>query len=200
MKNRFFRASIYVLASIAILLAVSFANAADSTSFNPTAITVKVESAGGVPIGGVIPWTSSTPPKDYLECNGQSFSSTTYPKLATALGSNSVPNLSDTFLRGAGGGRAVNSKADATAGVTLTRQTTMHSSSSNRSGRSATISTSGGWSGWGIQAGQGSSHESLGHVGEQSSNWTFGKVRYHLSANNSGGPKNYAVMFVIRAK
>ncbi|WP_430735326.1 phage tail protein [Halodesulfovibrio aestuarii] len=110
MKNRLLRASIYVLASIAILFAISTANAADSTSFNPTAVAVKVDAISGVPIGGVIPWPSSTPPKNYLECNGQSFSAATYPKLQAVLGSTAVPNYQNEFLRGAGAGRTVGSK------------------------------------------------------------------------------------------
>lgn len=110
MKNRLLRASAYLLASLAIIFAVSIANAGDSTSFNPTAVTVKVDSIGGVPIGGVIPWPSSTPPKNYLECNGQSFSASSYPKLQAILSSTNVPNYENEFLRGAGAGRAVGSK------------------------------------------------------------------------------------------
>ncbi|MCT4533767.1 phage tail protein [Halodesulfovibrio sp.] len=104
MKKRFVRISIYVLVTLAIIFAVSFANADDATSFNPTAVTVKAEPTG-LAIGSVVAWSRSSVPQNYLRCNGQSFSTSTYPKLYAALGSSRVPNYDGEFLRGAGGSR-----------------------------------------------------------------------------------------------
>lgn len=41
----------------------------------------------------------------YLECNGQTFSASKFPKLYKALGTNRVPNYQGVFLRGYGSQR-----------------------------------------------------------------------------------------------
>ena len=222
MKNRFFRALIYVLASIAILLAVSFANAADSTSFNPTAITVKVESAGGVPIGGVIPWFSTSIPKGYLKCDGNSFSASSYPKLHIALGATNVPDLRGVFLRGVDDGkgidtgRTLNSYEAASSTMKLTRQTAdisvyRHGYPDNHPPRAkypvySTISMGddGSWSNWGVTSAatkvayhSGSGSASSGNMIQD--DYTYG-VRFKADGDNKGGPANVAVMYIIRAK
>ncbi|MFA9394733.1 MAG: phage tail protein [Halodesulfovibrio sp.] len=221
MKNRFFRASIYVLASITILFAISFANAADSTSFNPTAITVKVESAGGVPIGGVIPWFSTSIPKGYLKCDGNSFSASSYPKLQIALGATNVPDLRGVFLRGVDDGkgidtgRTLNSYEAASSTMKLTRQTkdiTRLRHGYPRNPPSAiypiygtiSVGDNGNWSNWGVTsaATKVSYHDGTGSQGSGNpiqDNYTYG-VRFKAEGMNSGGPANVSVMYIIRAK
>ena len=60
-----------------------------------------------MPVGSVITWPSSTLPEwmthgDYLECNGQVFDTSKYPRLYKALGDNHVPDYRGVFLRGYG--------------------------------------------------------------------------------------------------
>ena len=43
-------------------------------------------SSPGNPVGTISMWGGATPPTNYLICNGSTFSSVTYPDLATALG------------------------------------------------------------------------------------------------------------------
>lgn len=84
----------------------SLVNAAslDATSFNPLPISVEAKASSGVPIGTVISWPSSTSPPEadtWLDCNGQSISSSTYPELYAIVGSR-IPNYQGMFLRGYG--------------------------------------------------------------------------------------------------
>ncbi|MBS6830939.1 MAG: tail fiber protein, partial [Desulfovibrio sp.] len=60
------------------LLAFQPALGADATSFDPTRVEVKAKGSGGVPVGTIISWPVATNPEDmdnWLECNGQSISS-----------------------------------------------------------------------------------------------------------------------------
>ncbi len=82
----------------------SSAIAGDATSFDPTSVAVEPKAISGVPIGGVIPWTSGTVPEGFLECNGQSTSG--YADLAAIVGS-TVPDLRGEFIRGWDHGRGV---------------------------------------------------------------------------------------------
>ena len=74
---------------------------ADSTqvAFKNTTITPKKDSS--IPVGTVITWYSKrNPDTDWLECNGQLFDQTSYPKLYLFLGrSNHVPDFRTRFLR-----------------------------------------------------------------------------------------------------
>jgi hypothetical protein len=76
--------------------------AADATSFNPT--SVSITSQGIIPVGTVIAWSSTNNPVDmskWLECNGQSIPiNSQYDALRSILGSSTVPNYNDQFLRG----------------------------------------------------------------------------------------------------
>jgi len=95
---------------VALIIALSLclsapAPAADSTSFNPTTVTVRAETSGGVPIGTIVAWPVEKNPADWhkwLECNGQTIDPQVYPELATLIGT-TVPDLRGQFLRGLGG-------------------------------------------------------------------------------------------------
>ncbi|MBP6518676.1 phage tail protein [Shewanella sp.] len=52
------------------------------------------------PVGSPIPWTQETPPAGYLICWGQSFNKATYPLLAKAYPSGTLPDLRAEFIRG----------------------------------------------------------------------------------------------------
>jgi microcystin-dependent protein len=54
----------------------------------------------GVPIGTVIMYASALAPAGYLLCDGTNISATTYPELATVLGTTKLPDLRNMFVRG----------------------------------------------------------------------------------------------------
>lgn len=60
-----------------------------------------------VPIGVPFHYPLATPPTGFLKCNGLSFSTATYPKLALAYPSGVLPDLRGEFLRGWDDGRGV---------------------------------------------------------------------------------------------
>ncbi|UJQ36117.1 tail fiber protein [Aeromonas caviae] len=61
------------------------------------------------PVGSPIPWPLATPPAGYLLMNGQSFNPATYPKLALAYPSGTLPDMRGEFIRGWDNGRGVDS-------------------------------------------------------------------------------------------
>lgn len=62
-----------------------------------------------MPIGAVVSFAGITVPDGYFECNGASFTSSTYPKLYQALGSTKIPDLRGQFVRGWDHGASVDS-------------------------------------------------------------------------------------------
>jgi len=64
---------------------------------------------GAYPVGAPIPWPQSTPPAGFLMMQGQSFSATSYPKLALAYPSQVLPDLRGEFIRGWDNGRGIDS-------------------------------------------------------------------------------------------
>ncbi|MBQ7585477.1 MAG: tail fiber protein [Desulfovibrionaceae bacterium] len=89
------------LTILALLLVPSVKLWADSTeaSFVETTISSKVEATN--PVGTIIAWYSKrSPGSGWLECNGQTFDSTLYPKLYLYLGkTNLLPDFRNQFLR-----------------------------------------------------------------------------------------------------
>lgn len=66
-----------------------------------------VKNTPAIPIGTAIIWFVERNPEGYedgiwLECNGQYFQQSAYPKLYEVLGTNRVPNLQGLYLRGYG--------------------------------------------------------------------------------------------------
>ncbi|WP_350306264.1 phage tail protein [Photorhabdus viridis] len=61
------------------------------------------------PVGSPIPWPQPNPPSGYLTCNGQAFNKSTYPQLAAAYPSGTLPDLRGEFIRGWDDGRGVDS-------------------------------------------------------------------------------------------
>lgn len=53
-----------------------------------------------LPVGSVLLYGGITVPTGWLLCDGTTFSSVTYPSLATLLGSTTLPNLQEDFIRG----------------------------------------------------------------------------------------------------
>lgn len=52
------------------------------------------------PVGAPIPWPTAVPPSGFLAMTGQSFSASTYPKLAIAYPNGVIPDLRACFIRG----------------------------------------------------------------------------------------------------
>lgn len=61
------------------------------------------------PVGAPIPWPTAVPPAGFIAMTGQSFSATTYPKLALAYPSLVVPDMRSEFIRGWDAGRGIDS-------------------------------------------------------------------------------------------
>ncbi|WP_244183483.1 tail fiber protein [Xenorhabdus kozodoii] len=59
------------------------------------------------PVGVPVPWPTETPPEGWLICNGASFDTVRYPKLALAYPSGVLPDLRGEFIRGWDNGRGV---------------------------------------------------------------------------------------------
>lgn len=59
------------------------------------------------PVGVPLPWPLATPPTGFLLMNGQAFNPATYPKLALAYPSGTLPDLRGEFIRGWDNGRGV---------------------------------------------------------------------------------------------
>ncbi|OTA19621.1 tail fiber protein [Xenorhabdus beddingii] len=53
-----------------------------------------------LPVGVPIPWPSEIPPDGWLKCNGETFDTEKYPKLALAYPSGKLPDLRGEFIRG----------------------------------------------------------------------------------------------------
>jgi microcystin-dependent protein len=199
MKKRFVRISIYVLVTLAITFAVSFANADDATSFTPTAVTVKAAPTG-LAIGSVVAWPRSSVPKNYLRCNGQSFSTSSYPKLYKALGNNRVPNYDGEFLRGAGNGRGSvgSTQGDAIRNISGEFWAGKFNSKTSTDERTYVINDAEG--AFSI------SGSSRGGWGSQSAWHSSSTKKIRFSADSQvptadeNRPRNIAVMYIIRAK
>ncbi|AOM41769.1 phage tail protein [Xenorhabdus hominickii] len=58
-----------------------------------------------LPVGVPVPWPTETPPEGWLLCNGNSFDTVRYPKLALAYPSGVLPDLRGEFIRGWDNGR-----------------------------------------------------------------------------------------------
>jgi len=57
-------------------------------------LSVHLGSIQSVPVGHIVLFGGSATPQGYLKCDGESFSSVTYPALANRLGGTVTPNLS----------------------------------------------------------------------------------------------------------
>ena len=95
--------SMHLGAFLFSILISATAYGVDATSFNPTTITVTAQNIG-VPVGTIITWPVSSNPEDmtnWLECNGQSISRSSYPELYAVVGGN-VPDLQGRFIQNNG--------------------------------------------------------------------------------------------------
>ena len=82
----------------------------DVTIIAPDGTEVVIPALGEgslVPIGVPLPYPLATPPAGFLKCNGSSFSTAEYPKLALAYPSGVLPDLRAFTIRGWDDGRGI---------------------------------------------------------------------------------------------
>ncbi|CDH31773.1 tail fiber protein [Xenorhabdus bovienii] len=60
-----------------------------------------------LPVGVPVPWPTENPPEGWLICNGDSFDTAKYLKLALAYPSGVLPDLRGEFIRGLDNGRGI---------------------------------------------------------------------------------------------
>ncbi len=67
-------------------------------------VTGRIKDKTGyvIPVGTVVPYAGSSAPKGWFLCNGDKFDTSTYPELHDVLGSDTLPNLKNRFITGAG--------------------------------------------------------------------------------------------------
>src|SRR5210317_1695912 len=99
---------------------------------------------GGIPTATIVPWSDSSVPSGFLECNGQSVSQSTYAALYAIIGTTygdpgggnfNVPDLADNVPVGKSPGKALASTGGANT-VTVTASGNVGGSTAN-----ATLST-----------------------------------------------------------
>jgi len=72
----------------------------DKSDLNQVAKAIQSIAFSAYPVGAPIPWPTAVPPSGCLAMTGQSFSATTYPKLALAYPALMLPDMRGEFLRG----------------------------------------------------------------------------------------------------
>lgn len=90
--------------------AIYFNTAAKELRFYDLASTTWIAATNvlsAVPVGMIGAFPKNTAPAGWLIANGSTFSSGTYPDLATYLGSTTLPDLRGEFIRGLDNGRGV---------------------------------------------------------------------------------------------
>jgi len=124
------------------------------------------------PIGSIVMWALSTPPTDWIECDGQSTAA--YPDLAALLGS-TVPDLRGEFVRGWDNGKGVDSGR--AIGSTQTDEFKEHEHTYDRgSGSTAMVGTG---------------------IGNLDSNFS---TPTGSEGGSETRPRNVALMYIIRAR
>lgn len=76
-------------------------------NLNTTINNLKTDIVSSYPIGAPIPWPTDTPPEGYALMTGQPFDKATYPKLAAAYPSGTIPDMRGQTIKGKPSGRAV---------------------------------------------------------------------------------------------
>lgn len=83
----------------------------------------------GTPVGTVIMYWGNSAPEGYFECNGGTFDGGSYPKLQAVLGSTTLPDLRNRFIRGAAPGSRNTGTRESDAGRNLTGAIRAHNNS-----------------------------------------------------------------------
>ncbi|MBA8064919.1 phage tail protein [Citrobacter freundii] len=83
------------------------ANGADIADVSAFLKNLHLGEGSALPVGVPVPWPTAIPPEGWLKCNGASFISSQYPKLAQVYPSLKLPDLRSEFIRGWDDGRGV---------------------------------------------------------------------------------------------
>ena len=182
----------------------------------------------GVPTATIVPWSSSSLPSGFLECNGADVSRTTYAALFAIVGTTygagdgsstfGLPDLQNNVAVGKSNTKALASTGGAntvansgnisgsTANATLsTSQLASHSHS--LSGKNATLKTSGNNAYWGARgasnSGGGSGNIGLPLSGNVGNAGSGSGHSHNMSANFSGGANSVlqpylTVIYIIK--
>ncbi|MCB5329266.1 phage tail protein [Yersinia intermedia] len=172
------------------------ANLSDLANAQTALTNLGVPSSSLVPIGVPLPYPLATPPTGFLKCNGLSFSTATYPKLALAYPSGVLPDLRGEFLRGWDDGRGVDAgrallslKLDTLQGH---KHTIIDSANTNYTGANSRVgpSTFGG-----IQYVDNAGPNSVFQASTMITNGTNGTPR----VDSETSPRNIAFNYIVRA-
>ena len=79
----------------------------DKSDLNQVAKAIQSIAFSAYPVGAPIPWPTEVPPTGFIAMTGQSFSATTYPKLAVAYPAQVLPDMRAEFIRGWDNGRGL---------------------------------------------------------------------------------------------
>ncbi|WP_208950099.1 phage tail protein [Rahnella sp. ChDrAdgB13] len=138
-----------------------------------------------IPVGFPLPWPQATPPSGWLKCNGATFDTAKYPKLAKVYFTGKLPDLRGEFLRGWDDGRGVDSGRSL-----LTNQTDAFASHNHyiRTTSSVTSSTDEG------DPTRGQIQGSVNTSGSTGSGKSIG-----MTGSNETRPRNVAFNYIVRA-
>ncbi|WP_323866175.1 phage tail protein [Xenorhabdus cabanillasii] len=75
-------------------------NGADIPNKEEFVKNLGLAEGSALPVGVPVPWPTENPPEGWLVCNGDSFDTARYPKLALAYPSGRLPDLRGEFIRG----------------------------------------------------------------------------------------------------
>lgn len=76
-------------------------------SYTKAEMNALLATAGGLPVGAMLPFPRGVVPPGFLEVNGSAFNPAVYPDLAAYLGGRTLPESRGEFLRGWDHGRGV---------------------------------------------------------------------------------------------
>jgi len=160
-----------------------------------------------VPIGSIIPWTSTTIPDGWLECNGQAVSRTDFSELFAKIGTTfgdgdgsttfNVPDLRGEFIRGWDNGRGVDSGREFgswQADIFKSHNHVTDSRFDKLSARASDIDNQG--TGKTFDAGYPDAEYRIGWMND--SLWASATIK--TEGGPETRPRNVALMFIIKAK
>jgi len=160
-----------------------------------------------VPIGSIIPWTSTTIPDGWLECNGQAVSRTGFSELFAKIGTTfgagdgsttfNIPDLRGEFIRGWDHGRGVDSGRAFGSWQAEEFKAHNHVTDSrfNKfSARASDVDNQG--TGTTFDTGYSEAEYRTGHMND--SLWASATIK--TEGGPETRPRNVALMFIIKAK
>ena len=143
-----------------------------------------------VPAGSPVPWPTSSAPSGWVECDGSSFNTITYPFLALAYPSGFLPDLRGEFIRGWDNGRGVD--------VVRTVSSPQGDAIRNITGEFGSPTREGTSSGTGaFQVSGGASSGRAAGSGTGSVTWDFDASR-QVPVADEVRPRNVSFMYIVR--